>query len=143
VIVSAGGFPKDINVYQAQKALDNAVCAVRPGGVVLWVASCVEGLGSRTFSDWIKAAGKPEDLIERVRNDFQLGGHKAAAIAAALKKASIFLVSDLEDEVVRSFFVEPVGNLEKAVERALAMTGPGAKIIVMPVGGSTLPVLAV
>lgn len=142
VIVSAGGFPKDINVYQAQKALDNAVCAARSGGAVIWVASCGEGLGSRTFSDWIRAARKPEDLIERVKSDFQLGGHKAAAIALALKKASIFLVSDLEDEVVRSFFVEPVENLEKAVEKALAMTGPGAKIIVMPAGGSTLPVLA-
>lgn len=142
VIVSAGGFPKDINVYQAQKALDNAVCAARSGGVVIWVASCGEGLGSRTFSDWIKEARKPEDLIERVKSDFQLGGHKAAAIALALKKASIFLVSDLEDEVVRSFFVEPVENLEKAVEKALAMTGSRAKIIVMPAGGSTLPVLA-
>lgn len=99
-------------------------------------------MGSRTFSDWIKEARKPEDLIERVKNGFQLGGHKAAAIALALEKASIFLVSDLEDEVVRSFFVEPVENLEKAVEKALAMTGPGAKIIVMPAGGSTLPVLA-
>ena len=77
-----------------------------------------------------------------MKNGFQLGGHKAAAIALALEKASIFLVSDLEDEVVRSFFVEPVENLEKAVEKALAMTGPGAKIIVMPAGGSTLPVLA-
>jgi nickel-dependent lactate racemase len=141
VIVSAGGFPKDINVYQAQKALDNAVCAVRPGGVVIWVASCKEGLGSRTFSDWIAEAEKPEDLIERVGRDFQLGGHKAAAIAMALRRSSILMVSDLDEEVVRSFFAEPVESLEKAVEEAFLKTGPSAKVIVMPAGGSTLPVL--
>ena len=141
VIVSAGGFPKDINVYQAQKALDNAVCAVRPGGVVIWVASCKEGLGSKTFSDWISEAEKPEDLIERVGRDFQLGGHKAAAIAVALRKSSILMVSDLQDDMVRSFFAEPVESLDKAVEKALSIAGPSAKVIVMPAGGSTLPVL--
>lgn len=35
VVVSAGGFPKDINVYQAQKALDNAQHAVRDGGIII------------------------------------------------------------------------------------------------------------
>ncbi len=140
VIVSAGGFPKDINVYQAQKALDNALWAVLRGGVVIWVASCGEGLGSKTFSDWIKKAEKPEDLIERVKSDFELGGHKAAAIALALKKASILMVSDLDDEVVRSFFVEPAENLERAVEKAFSLAGPRAGVIVMPAGGSTLPI---
>ena len=140
VIVSAGGFPKDINVYQAQKALDNALWAVLRGGVVIWVASCGEGLGSKTFSDWIKKAEKPEDLIERVKSDFELGGHKAAAIALALKKASILMVSDLDDEVVRSIFVEPAENLERAVEKAFSLAGPRAGVIVMPAGGSTLPI---
>ena len=141
VLVSAGGFPKDINVYQAQKALDNAVCAVRPGGVVIWVASCKEGLGSKTFSDWIAEAHQPEDLIERVERDFQLGGHKAAAIAVALRRSSILMVSELDDPVVRSFFAEPAEDLQQAVNKAFSILGPSAKAIVMPAGGSTLPVL--
>ncbi len=107
-------------------------------GVVIWVASCKEGLGSKTFSDWISEAEKPEDLIERVGRDFQLGGHKAAAIAVALRKSSILMVSDLQDDVVRSFFAEPVESLDKAVEKALSMAGTSAKVIVMPAGGSTL-----
>ena len=141
VLVSAGGFPKDINVYQAQKALDNAVCAVRPGGVVIWVASCKEGLGSKTFSDWIAEAHQPEDLIERVERDFQLGGHKAAAIAVALRRSSILMVSELDDPVVRSFFAEPAEDLQQAVNKSFSILGPSAKAIVMPAGGSTLPVL--
>ena len=35
VIASTGGYPKDINIYQSQKTMDNAVRAVAPGGVVI------------------------------------------------------------------------------------------------------------
>ena len=53
VIVSAGGFPKDMNLYQAQKALDNAGKAVRDGGSIVWIASGVEGLGEKHFEEWM------------------------------------------------------------------------------------------
>ena len=53
VIVSAGGYPKDINMYQAQKALDNAAMAVKPGGQIIWLAQCPEGLGNQTFERWM------------------------------------------------------------------------------------------
>ncbi|HQO83206.1 MAG TPA: nickel-dependent lactate racemase [Synergistales bacterium] len=140
VVVSAGGYPKDMNVYQAQKALDNAVWAVRPGGVVIWVASCEEGLGSAVFQQWIESSSKPEDLIERVKSDFQLGGHKAAAIAMTLKKCSVLMVSSLDPATVSSFYVEPSPSIDKALDKAFSITGPSARVIVMPTGGSTLPV---
>ena len=95
VLVSAGGFPKDINIYQAQKALDNAAKAVRPGGVIVWVGACDEGYGEDVFARWLKEASGPGDLVARVKADFQLGGHKAAAIALVLEKATVFMVSNL------------------------------------------------
>jgi nickel-dependent lactate racemase len=52
VVVSAGGFPKDIDLYQAQKALDNARLAVREGGTIVLVAECRDGLGHALFSKW-------------------------------------------------------------------------------------------
>ncbi len=54
--MSAGGYPKDINLYQAQKALDNAKHAVRDGGVVILAASCAEGLGEEVFERWMCSA---------------------------------------------------------------------------------------
>ena len=66
VIVSPGGFPKDINMYQAQKALDNARHAVREGGVIIWVASCIEGFGSAVFEKWIRGADSPDQIIEDI-----------------------------------------------------------------------------
>ncbi|MBS4026726.1 MAG: nickel-dependent lactate racemase, partial [Clostridia bacterium] len=54
VIASAGGYPKDINVYQAQKALTNAAEAVKSGGTVILVAQCPEGFGDSVFEEWTR-----------------------------------------------------------------------------------------
>jgi nickel-dependent lactate racemase len=139
VIVTPGGYPKDLNIYQAQKALDNATYAVRPGGVIIWTAACPEGYGSAVFQQWLDAAGSPDDLIERIRAKFQLGGHKAAAIAMTEKKADVYMISELEDAVMENMFVTPCPNIVTALEKAEAKLGPDARIVVMPYGGSTLP----
>lgn len=51
VLVSQGGAPKDLNLYQTQKALDNAKHAVKPGGVVVLIGSCKEGLGEKLLKN--------------------------------------------------------------------------------------------
>ncbi len=140
VIVSPGGFPKDINMYQAQKALDNARHAVREGGVIIWVASCGEGFGSAVFEKWIRGADSPDQIIEDIQKHFELGGHKAAAIAMTLKKAGIFLVSDLDADLVRSIFLKPFSDVAEAQKEAYRLLGIDAKTLLMPYGGSTLPV---
>ncbi|AVX30336.1 Nickel-dependent lactate racemase [Carboxydocella thermautotrophica] len=141
VIVSAGGFPKDINLYQAQKALDNAKHAVKKNGVIILVASCKEGLGEEIFQEWMLSASRPEDLILRIKEKFQLGGHKAAAIAMVLQHADIYLVSDLEPDSVKRIFMQPFNSLEAALDQAFQAKGDAAKVLVIPYGGSTLPYL--
>jgi nickel-dependent lactate racemase len=141
VIASAGGFPKDINLYQAQKAIDNARRAVRPGGILILVAACPEGLGDATFAAWVAAAQKPEDLIERVHTNFELGGHKAAAIAMVLQDIRIYLVSSLPVQVARQIFLEPFSNLTEAYHAALRELGAEAKVLLIPQAGAVLPCL--
>lgn len=141
VLVSPGGAPKDLNLYQAQKALDNARNAVKPGGVIILIGSCQEGLGERVFEQWMTQSPSPEAMIERIGKDFQLGGHKAAAIAMTLQKAEIDLISDLEDTFVRSIFLTPMPDAQTALDRALERLGPQATILAMPAGGSTLPMV--
>lgn len=139
VIVSQGGAPKDLNLYQTQKALDNAKHAVKKGGVVILVGSCKEGLGERVFEEWMTTSPSPESMIERIGRDFQLGGHKAAAIAMVLQNADIYLVSDLEPDFVSSIFLKPYASVQEALEAAFQKLGPDAGVLVMPYGGSTLP----
>ena len=141
VIVSQGGAPKDANLYQTQKALDNSKHAVKDGGSIILVGACNEGMGSAVFEEWMTGAEKPEDLIDRIRRDFRLGGHKAAAIAQILKRADISLVSEMDPEFVRSIFMEPYQSLAPAFADAMKRQGPDARVIVMPFGGATLPVI--
>ena len=139
VIVSQGGAPKDLNLYQTQKALDNAKHAVRDGGVVILVGSCREGLGEPTFEAWMTAAPTPRSLIDRIQREFRLGGHKAAAIAMVLEHADIYLVSDLEPALVESLFLRPFSTVQAAYDAAAEKLGTDASVLVMPYGGSTLP----
>jgi nickel-dependent lactate racemase len=139
VIVSQGGAPKDLNLYQTQKALDNAKHAVKKGGIIILVGACQEGLGERVFEDWILRAKEPADLIEWVRTDFKLGGHKAAAIAMVLENADIYLVSKMDPQLVRKSFLTPYDSVQEAYNAAVEKLGADASVIVMPYGGSTLP----
>lgn len=139
VLVSQGGAPKDLNLYQTQKALDNAKHAVKPGGVIVLIGSCKEGLGEKTFEEWLTSAATPHSLIDRIRREFRLGGHKAAAIAMVLEQADIYLVSDLEDALVERLFMKPFHSVQEAYDAAVKKCGGTASVLVMPYGGSTLP----
>jgi nickel-dependent lactate racemase len=141
VIVSPGGYPKDINIYQAQKALDNAKHAVREGGIIILAASCKEGLGEGVFEKWMTGSKTSKEMIQRIQVKFELGGHKAAAIAMVLEKARIFFVSDLEASFAESIFLEPFSSIDQALESAFDSLGSDAKVLIMPFGGSTLPVI--
>jgi len=139
VLVSQGGAPKDLNLYQTQKALDNASHAVRQGGVIILIGSCKEGLGEPVFEEWITTAPTADSMIERIEKDFQLGGHKAAAIAMVLRQADVYLVSELPEAFVRNIFLEPFPSAQAALDAAFAKLGRGAGVLAMPYGGSTLP----
>ena len=139
VLVSQGGAPKDMNLYQTQKALDNARHAVKSGGIIILIGSCKEGMGERVFEQWMTTSPSPEAMIERIGRDFQLGGHKAAAIAMTLQKADVWLVSDMEPDFVRSIFLTPQPSAQAALDAAFQKLGKDATVLAMPYGGSTLP----
>ena len=141
VVTSAGGYPKDINIYQAQKALDNARQAVSPGGIIIWVANCGEGFGEGVFERWMTTIPTSAEMIERIEEHFELGGHKAAAIAMTLQKADVYFVSSLDPELVRKLHMQPFEDVQTAVSHAYSVLGDDAKAIIMPYGGSTLPVV--
>jgi nickel-dependent lactate racemase len=141
VVATPGGFPKDLNLYQAQKALDNAQHAVRDGGCIILAAACTEGAGEPVFEEWLRGACSPDDTIARIRREFRLGGHKAAAIAMVRAKCRILLVSDLPDGSPCFGMMESFRDLQAAVDEALRTHGTGAGVLVMPHAGSTLPFL--
>ena len=139
VVVSQGGAPKDMNLYQTQKALANASHAVRSGGVVILVGACPEGPGEAVFERWVREASSPQEILERIGREFCIGGHKAAAFARVLTRAEIYLVSQMEPETVRAFFMTPVPTVQDALALAQKKLGAEASVLAMPFGGATLP----
>ena len=140
VLVSQGGAPKDANLYQTQKALDNAKHAVKKGGTIILMGACPEGFGSATFESWLRDAPTAHSLVERIGKEFKLGGHKAAAIGMVLDDARIDFVSEMDDELVRSIFLIPQPDAQTAFDAAMARYGEEATVIAMPFGGATLPI---
>lgn len=139
IIASCGGYPKDSNLYQAQKGLKNASQALTPGGIIILLAECKEGIGDPLFHEWMLQAKTPDDPINHLQNKFVLGAHKAAAVCKVLKKNETFLVSELPTNLVEKCFFQPVSSLSKAIDKALAKLPPTAKILVLPYANITLP----
>lgn len=139
VIVSAGGAPKDGSLYQAQKALENAKYAVRNGGTIILISECSEGFGSKAFAQWMLQASTPQAMVERIRREFQLGGHKAAAIGMMLSYTSVILVSKMDEQDVAKCFMHPAPTAQAALQQALVHHGANATILAIPCGGSVLP----
>jgi len=139
VVASCGGWPKDINVYQAQKTMDNAIQAVRKGGVVILLAQCPEGAGNDTYLEWMRRYRSPQAIAHATRTGFQLGGHKAYAVTRLLAHAEIVMVSDMSEDDVRELLLTPASSLAEALRLAETRLGPKPTVLVMPQGSLTLP----
>ncbi len=139
IIASAGGYPKDINVYQAQKALNNAYQAVRPGGTIVLLAECAEGYGEPTFEKWIEEANSPDDIIERLNKKFILGGHKAYSIVKLTKEVEVILISSLPQDKVRKLFFIPMKNISQALNYVKDKYSEDFQAYILPSGNTVLP----
>jgi lactate racemase len=139
VVVSCGGYPKDINLYQATKSLENAIPAVKKGGSIVLVAECAEGIGNQVYERWNSECRTPCEAVEKFRECFEFGGHKSAIVGKAAKDFKLYMVSKLPDKESKNAFFIPAKSIDEALQKILS-ENPEAKIHVMPNGGWTLPV---
>jgi len=140
VITSPGGYPKDIDLYQTHKAMENASLAVKKDGIIIVVGECRDGLGEGKFAQALNGRLSPQELIEELKKNFILGRHKASRIAKIHLDSEIYLVSNLADEIKKNLFIKSFNSLEAAFTNALKAQGEEAKVLAMPNGNSTLAV---
>ena len=141
VVVSAGGYPTDINLYQAYKGLDNSLDAVKRGGVIILVAECPEGHGNQVFYDWMMRLGDLKNVEHEIKRNFVMGGHKAYYLLKALQNHQIILVSSLPDYYATSIFkLKTARAVNDALTEALKLAGSASRVWAMPHGCYTLPV---
>ena len=140
VIASCGGYPKDINVYQMQKTMDNAMCAVREGGVVILLADCEEGSGSKVLEETFRRLKTPEAIKAELEANFRIGANKAFAITRPISHARYILVTRLDRQLAKDMlFTGAVDTVEEALEIAKPYVGDKPSIILMPEGSLTVP----
>ena len=142
VITSPGGFPKDINLYQAHKAMQNALPAGKKGGIIIVVAQCPEGLGESHFAQTFEEGLPLQALVDELGHKFVQGRHIASQIAKIQLERELFLVTDMPVEVREKLFVKSFSSLDEALAEAFSMQGKKAKVAVIPYGISTLPIFA-
>lgn len=142
VIVSPGGHPHDINLYQAYKGVNNALDAVKRGGVIIWAAECPEGHGNEVFLEWMTKFKEPREMEAEIKRHFRLGGHKAYYLLRALQRVQIILVSTMPDYYATGIFkLRTARAINDALRDAFDVTGKDGKVWVMPYGNITLPVV--
>lgn len=142
IIASPGGHPKDINLYQAQKALAHASLAMRDGGTVILVAACPEGIGSATFERWMEGVSSYQDVFDKIeREGFRVGPHKAYMIARDASRVHALVFSQMSPDLVSRSLLHPVADLEQAIATTLRNLPPNAHIGVMPAANATVPVI--
>jgi nickel-dependent lactate racemase len=140
VVTSPGGYPRDIDLFQSQKAISPAEIATRPGGHIILVAECRDGVGSTTgtYYRWLEEAGTPAEVIERFEKEgWTEASSKAYMFARAMEKFKITVVTDrLKPEKLRNIFLDHAFSVDEAIEKALIEMGKPVTICILPKGSS-------
>ena len=140
VITTAGGYPKDINLYQTGKTMDNACYAVKKGGVVILLSECPDIYEPLEFSDWFKFGDK--DGVEKaLRANFGIPGWVVYKEMECSSIATFIMITKTENaELVGKANMIPATTIEEAL-RIAGEKCPTDKpqFIVMPQGANTVP----
>lgn len=141
VIASPGGYPRDCNLYQAQKALSVAeVFGKQKECTFILCAEASDGIGEGHFKEWLEEAATPQSVIERfIREGFNVGNNKAFMFARALTKGRVIIVSDrLDEKELNKMMLSWVPDLQTAVNQVCAGKEQ-LRMIVLPRAVNIIP----
>ena len=141
VIVSAGSL-LGADLYHAIRVVSNVLGAVKKEGTIILVAECSSGVGDSGFLEYARRFPERKELSTELRYRFKLGGHVNLFLQDALEKCRIQLVSILPELFVRdSFGLKPSQTASEAVQKAIRVEGKESKILIVPKGDFTVPIM--
>jgi len=141
IVVSVVKFPGDIDLYQAQKGIDNAKLALNENGILILVAKCRCGIGGKTFADLLGSCDTPQEVLDTIEKGYKLGYHKAAKMAEIGIWAEMWAVTDVAPEIIEKLLIRPFASLQEALNKAIETKGDSAKILFLMDGGLTVPMV--
>ena len=139
VIVSCGGYPKDINFIQAHKSIDHAFQAVKEGGVMIVLAECADGLWNPTFLGWFQHTDR-ESFLQYLHERFEINGQTAFSTYMKAKAVKIILVSSLRKEDVSKMNFILAANIQEALSASEDFLNRNDFTYIIPEGAHILPI---
>jgi nickel-dependent lactate racemase len=139
VVVSCGGFPKDVNFIQAHKSMEYASRALKDGGVMILLAQCRDGYGNPTFFNWFRHRELGELEVE-LRRNYEINGQTAYSTLQKTTRFRIILVSELPPSEVEAMGMTPAGSYDVALRLATEILPTLYSAYIIPDGGTVLPV---
>ena len=143
VVVSPGGYPRDFDLHQAQKAIGCAEMVCRPGGRIIMCAEARDGIAK--FGKTMQAANDPQEIIDKFTTD----GYSADSISKAylwcraLQRFSIVVTNcKVSKAELAKMFLESADTLDEAIADALEEYGENASFLAIPLAAEIIPVFS-
>jgi len=136
-VVSCGGFPKDMNLYQSCKSFFNAVRAVKDDGEIVFLAACPEGGGTAEFFDWIKPLREGR-LDAALRENFSIDGYIFFAFCEAMAKRRVHFLTDIPPQELDGIPLDAYNDAKALLEN---VSFKEKSVYVLPYAGNTVPFL--
>jgi nickel-dependent lactate racemase len=141
LILSCGGFPKDIDLYQATKAIENAMYVVRDGGVVVLLAECPDGIGHEGFYHLITDFKTRQKREESLWEEFTIAKAVGYILTLGMEHFDVVLVSKMQEKMVRDMGMIPASSLDEALGIVKYKLGDDFKAYIIPHASTTVPFL--
>lgn len=136
VITSAAGYPLDLTFYQTIKGVTAAQHIVKPGGKILTIGECSEGIGSLEFSEKLrKLTGFKSYLDEIKHGDVVVDQWQLEKLALiGLNHQLLFYVPGIKTEQLGVLAQNSYSDLDGAVRAALRGMPANSRVALVPEG---------
>ncbi|MFW9896169.1 MAG: nickel-dependent lactate racemase [Candidatus Thorarchaeota archaeon] len=143
VVCGNGGYPLDLNLYQAVKSMALGELVVKKDGTIITVNECIDGIGQDEFRELLFSGKKPKELYELILNGEIVvpDQWEIQILARILMKAEVFIISRLKEHEIGNIGLRYAENVEEAINKSIKKHGPDARILFLPNGPLVLPFL--
>jgi len=143
VICGNGGYPLDLNLYQAVKSMAIGEMAVKKNGTIISINELSDGIGHNNFEELIYSNKSPEKIYEQVLNkEITVPDQwEIQVLTRIMMKAEIYVVSKLNENEIGNIGLKYATNAEEAIKKSLKKYGKNAKILILPNGPQILLIL--
>ena len=140
ILLSVTRPPLDLDLYQSQKPIEHGKLALKNDGILILVMPCRQGAGPSDFQELLRQTGDPDKARLMLYQPYTLGFHRILRNVRFLQEGgAIWGVTDLDPGFLSQTFIQPKEGLQPALDQAIAIKGPRAKVSILINAGLCVP----